>query len=67
MKRADSHADFEQHVIIRHVVIGILPCVMTTSLKQDANIVIIANTDILMLRRNPARSRRAVPKDQLPC
>ena len=61
----DSHADFERNAVFRHVMIGILPCVIITSLKQDANMVAIANTDTLMLRRSPARSRRKVVlKDQ---
>ena len=44
----------------RHVNYGILPCVKTTSLKQDANMEEHVSSDMLRLRRIPARSQRKV-------
>ena len=38
--------------------IVVLPCVVITSLETGAFEAIIACIDMLMLRRNPARSRR---------
>ena len=57
-KRSEFPANFEQNAKIRHVVIGILPCVIITCLNQDANMAKNANSDTTMLRRRPARSRR---------
>ena len=48
-----------QDVEHRHVIIGILPCVViTTSLETGASMATMACIDMLMVRRNPARSRR---------
>ena len=47
----------------RHVIIGILPYVKITSLKQDA---FMARSAVFDMRRSPAKSqRRVVRKDQL--
>ena len=67
-KEGDSHADIEKNVRIRHVIVGTLPCVKITGLKQDAKKAQIAISDIMRRRRSPARSRRKeVRKDQLLC
>ena len=56
----------EQEVKDRHVIFDILPCVVMTSLETDAFMAIIACIDMVMVRRNPARSRRKrVLKEQL--
>ena len=53
-------------VIIRHVAIGILPYVNTTSLRLDANLATSAFFDVLRQMRSPAKSqRKVVRKDQL--
>ena len=50
----------------RHVIIGILPCVVITSLETGAFVAIIACIDMLMVKRNPARGRKVrVLKEQL--
>ena len=50
----------------RHVKLGILPCVKTTSLKTDENMARNAISDLLRPRKSPARSqRKVVQKDQL--
>ena len=55
-----------QDVENRRVIIGILPCVIITSLETGASVAIIACTDMLMVRRNPARGRKVrVLKEQL--
>ena len=47
-------------------IIGILPCVVITSLETGAFMAVTACIDMLMVRRNPARSRRKrVLKEQL--
>ena len=51
--------------IIHHVNVG-LPCVKTTSLRPDANLEEHVSSDMMRLRRSPARSqRKVVRKDQL--
>ena len=51
---------------IRHVDSGILPCVKTTSLRPDAYVAKNADSDMLRLRRSPAKKqRKVVRKDQL--
>ena len=51
-----------------HVNFGILPCLKTTSLRLDANMDVHVSSDMLRLRRSPARSqRKVVRKDQLHC
>ena len=56
-----------QDVKDRRVIIGILPCVVVTSLETDAFMAIVAYFDMLMVRRNPApRGReKKVLKEQL--
>ena len=50
----------------RHVNCGILPCVKTSSLRPDAFLEENVYSDMLRLRRSPARSqRKVVRKDQL--
>ena len=50
----------------RHGIVGILPCVKTTSLRPGANLEEHVPSDMLRLRRSPARSqRKVVRKDQL--
>ena len=62
---AKFRADTE-NVTIRHVAIGILPYVKTTSLRLDANMTTSALFDMLRLRRSPAKSQgKVVRKDQL--
>ena len=51
---------------IRHVNVGILLCVKTTSLRPDAYVEENVSSDMLRLRRSPAKSqRKMVRKDQL--
>ena len=53
-------------VKLHHVYFGTLPCVKTTSLRPDANLEENVSSDILRLRKSPARSqRKVVRKDQL--
>ena len=53
---------------IRHVVIDILPCVETTTQMQDAHMVIVVVSGILLWRANITRNRgKEVRKDQLLC
>ena len=60
-KRGRFRADIGESVRTRHVVIGTLPCVIITSLKQDAM------SGMSRRRRSAARSRRkVVRKDQVP-
>ena len=48
-----------------HENVGILPCVETTSLRPDANVEEHVSSNMLRLRRSPARSqRKVVRKDQ---
>ena len=55
-----------QDVENRRVMIDIIPCVVIASLETGASMAIIACIDMLMVRRNPARSRRKkVLKEQL--
>ena len=62
-----AEISFEESVRTRHVVIGTLPRVSTTSLNPGANLVKNVIFDMLRLKRIPARSRRkVVRKDQLP-
>ena len=50
----------------RHVNFGILPCVKATSLRPDVNLEEHVASDMLRLRRSPARSQfKVVRKDQL--
>ena len=64
-KGAESRADTE-HVITRHVVFGIHPCVKITSLIQDAFLAINVIFDMLRQRRSPSRSQpKVVQKDPL--
>ena len=50
----------------RRVIIGILPCVVSTSLETCASMATIACVDMLMVRRNPAKRRKVrVLKEQL--
>ena len=59
-------ADLERNAKFRRVSVGILPCVIITKLNLDADIAKTANSDMMMVRRRPARSRRKeVLKDQL--
>ena len=51
--RADTQTE-----TIRHVVLGILPCVKTSSLKLDAHLAKNAFSDMLRRRRSPTRSRK---------
>ena len=55
-----------QDVANRRVIIGILPCVVVTSLETGASIARIVCIDMLMVRRIPARGRKVrVLKEQL--
>ena len=48
------------------MIIGIIPCVVVTSLETDAFMAIVADIDMLMVRRNPARGReKKVLEEQL--
>ena len=47
-----------QDVENRRVIIGILPCVVITSLFPGASMATIACIDMLMVRRNRARGRQ---------
>ena len=61
-------ANFRDTEIVsnRHVVIGILPHVKTTSLELKANVATNAFSDMLRRRRSPAISQgKMVRKDQL--
>ena len=50
----------------RHVNSGIFLCVKTTSLRLDANLEKHGSSDMLRLRKSPARNqRKVVRKDQL--
>ena len=61
-------ADLELNAKIRHEIVGILPCVIITKLNLDADIAKTDNSEMMMVRRRPARSRRKeVLKDQLLC
>ena len=52
--------------MIRHVALGILPYVKTTSQRLDANLATSVIFDMLMQMRSPAKSqRKVVRKDQL--
>ena len=44
----------------RHVIVGTVPCVLITSMKQHAHMEQSADFDMLRRRRSPARSRRKV-------
>ena len=56
----------EQDVKDRRVIFDILSCVVITSRETDAVVAIIVCIGMLMVRRNPARSRRKrVLKEQL--
>ena len=56
----------EQSATNRHVVTSILPYASATSLESPVVMANVADIDILMLRRNPAKSRRKeVLKEQL--
>ena len=50
----------EESVRIRHVILGTLPCLLVTSLNQDAHVVMNADSDPLRLMGSPAESRRKV-------
>ena len=64
-KRAEFRADVE-HVITRQIVIGTLPCVKITSLRQDAHMATNALFDVLRRRESTAKiQRKVVRKDQL--
>ena len=55
-----------QDVESRRVIIGILPCIVSTSLEAGASMWIIAFIDMLIVRRNPANRRKVrVVKEQL--
>ena len=61
------HAD-SNSVKIRHVIVGTLPCVKITSLRQDAYMATNAVSDMLRRRKSPARRQRKVVRmDQLLC
>ena len=63
-KGATFRADTEI-VIIRHVAVGLLPCVTTTSLRPDAYMEENVSSDTLRLMRSPAKSQtKVVRKDQ---
>ena len=47
-----------QDVTARRVAIGILLCVIVTSLETDALVAIVASIDMLMVRRSPAKGRK---------
>ena len=65
IKGAEFRADI-QTLINRHVILGTLPCVKITSLRQDASMATNAISDMFRRRRSPARSQRmVVRKDQL--
>ena len=50
----------------RRVIIGIIPCVVVTSLETDAFVAFVAFFDMLMVRSNlSVRSRKKVLKEQL--
>ena len=56
-----------ESVRIRRVIIGILPYDKITSLRQDAQMAMIATSDMLRWRKSPAiKKRKVVRKDQLP-
>ena len=57
-KRSEFLANFQQNAKIRHVVVGILPCVILTRLNQDVNMAKNANSDTMMLGRRPAVEER---------
>ena len=61
-KGAKFRADI---VIIRHVAVGILPFVKTTSLRLDANVATSAIFDMLRQMRSPASPKKGGAKDQL--
>ena len=64
--RAQIPCLWERDVEKRRVIIGILPCVVITSLQTGASMATIACIDMLMVRRNPARCRKVrVLKEQL--
>ena len=64
-KGARFRADTE-FVITRHVVVGLLPYVQTTSLRMDAHLATSVFSDMLGRSRSPARSqRKVVRKDHL--
>ena len=66
-KGAKFHAVTE-NVITRHVMIGMLPCVKITSLRQHAYMATDAIFDMLKRRKSPTTSqRKVVRKDQLLC
>ena len=55
-----------KNVRTRHVIIGTLPRVNITSLRQDAGMATNAISDMLRRRRSPAKNqRKVVRKDQL--
>ena len=58
--KGDAFRADTEHVITRHVIIGIHPCVKMTSLRQDACMARGAIFDMLRQRRSPARSQRKV-------
>ena len=47
----------ERNAKNRRVIIGIITCVVITSLETDALMAIVACIDMLMVRRSPARGR----------
>ena len=50
----------------RHVIIGTLPCVSITSVNEDANMAISAESDTLRLMGSTVKSQsKVVGKDQL--
>ena len=53
-------SEISNSVKTRHVKFGILPCVKTASLRPDANMEEHVSSDMLRLRRSPARSQRKV-------
>ena len=56
----------ERNAQDRRVIIGILPCVVVTSLETDAFMAMFACFGMLMVRRNLARGReKEVLKEQL--
>ena len=48
----------EESVRIRHVIFGTFPCVLITSLNQDAHLVINADSDTLKLMDSPAKKSK---------
>ena len=67
-EKAESRAKKSSNESVRthRVIIGTLPYVKITSLRQDAYVAMVAVSDILSWRKSPARSQsKVVRKEQL--